>query len=89
MKPVVVPIEDALDLHAFAPRDVASVVADYIDAAAAAGHREVRLIHGKGTGTQRDAVRRVLAAHLLVESFADAPLDRGSWGATLARLRRP
>jgi dsDNA-specific endonuclease/ATPase MutS2 len=85
--PVPIPIEDALDLHAFAPRDVASVVAEYLDAAAARGFREVRLIHGRGTGTQREIVRSALSRHPRVADFADAPPERGGWGATVVRLK--
>jgi DNA-nicking Smr family endonuclease len=84
---VELPIEDAIDLHAFAPRDVRSVVSSYLDAAREAGFREVRLIHGRGIGVQRDAVRSLLANHPRVESFVDAPPDRGGWGATVVRLR--
>ncbi|MCW5892975.1 MAG: Smr/MutS family protein [bacterium] len=86
--PVVVPIEDALDLHPFAPRDVPDVVADYLDAAHAAGFAEVRLIHGKGIGVQRRRVQAVLASHPLVVRFADAPPERGGLGATQVWLRR-
>lgn len=86
-EPVEVPIEDALDLHAFAARDVGSVVAAYLDAAHARGLREVRLVHGRGTGTQRAVVRRVLARHPLVATYADASPERGGWGATIAWLR--
>ncbi len=82
-----VPNEDALDLHPFAPRDVASVVASYLEAAVERGFREVRLIHGRGRGVQRANVRRVLATHALVAGFADAPPERGGLGATLVRLR--
>ena len=82
-----IPIEDALDLHAFAPRDIPAVVADYLDAAHARGFTEVRLIHGRGIGVQRRIVQSVLAAHPLVAGFADAPPERGGWGATLVRLR--
>jgi DNA-nicking Smr family endonuclease len=85
--PVVLPVEDALDLHAFAPRDVPDVVRDYLEACVEHGFREVRLIHGRGTGTQRRVVRSVLAAHPLVEEFADSPPERGGWGATVVRLR--
>jgi DNA-nicking Smr family endonuclease len=81
-----VPIEDALDLHAFLPRDVRSVVESYLEEARAAGFREVRLIHGRGVGVQREIVRALLARHPAVASFADAPPDRGGWGATLVRL---
>ena len=86
--PVVLRIEDSLDLHAFAPRDVVSVVDEYLRAAAARGIREVRLIHGRGIGAQRAAVQSLLRRHPLVEGFHDAPVERGGWGATVARLRR-
>jgi dsDNA-specific endonuclease/ATPase MutS2 len=84
-----VPIEDWIDLHTFAPRDVASVVEAYLEAALEAGFREVRLVHGRGTGYQRRRVREVLAASPFVERFGDAPPERGGWGATLAWLRPP
>jgi len=83
-----VPIEDAIDLHSFAPRDIASVVEDYLEAARQAGFTEVRLIHGRGTGHQRAMVRSLLSGHALVASFADAPAERGGWGATVVTLRR-
>jgi len=86
-EPVALPIEDALDLHTFAPRDVASVVEEYLTEAAARGFREVRVIHGRGIGVQREIVRAVLQRHPVVESFADAPPERGGWGATVVRLR--
>jgi DNA-nicking Smr family endonuclease len=82
------PIEDAIDLHAFAPRDVKDVVSSYLDAAREAGFREVRVIHGRGIGVQREAVRALLANDPRVASFADAPPDRGGWGATLVVLNR-
>ena len=88
-EPVHVPIEDALDLHSFGARDVASVVDEYLRAAHERGFREVRIIHGRGIGVQRSIVRAVLSRHLLVVSFADAPPARGGWGATVARLRQP
>ena len=88
-EPVVLPIEDALDLHPFAPREIPAVVESYLEAAADAGFREVRLIHGRGQGVQRAIVRRVLAASPLVARFADAPPERGGRGATLAWLARP
>jgi DNA-nicking Smr family endonuclease len=87
-EPVRVPIEDALDLHAFAPKEIPSVVAEYLEAAWARGLREVRLIHGRGTGTQRTIVRSVLAHHPRVAAYADAPPERGGWGATVVRLKR-
>ena len=88
-EPVKIPIEDALDLHAFAPRDIPSVVAEYLDAAHERGYREVRLIHGRGIGVQRRIVRSVLAKHPRVASFGDAPPERGGPGATIVTLRAP
>ncbi len=79
-----VPIEDSLDLHPFAPRDVPSVVDEYVRAAHEAGLREVRLIHGRGTGIQRGVVQAVLERHPLVASFGDAP--ESHLGATVAVL---
>jgi DNA-nicking Smr family endonuclease len=87
--PVEVPIEEAIDLHTFAPRDIPAVVEAYIEAAVERGFREVRLIHGKGKGVQRRAVRELLRNHRLVEEFFDAPPGFGTWGATIARLRPP
>ena len=86
-QPVRIPIEGALDLHSFAPRDVVAVVADYLDAARDAGFTEVRLIHGRGTGTQRAAVQRLLRDHPLVERYWDAP--ESHLGATVVRFRGP
>jgi DNA-nicking Smr family endonuclease len=86
--PVVVPIEDAIDLHPFAPAEIPSVVESYLEAAREAGFQEVRLIHGRGRGVQRARVRRVLAGSPLVASYHDAPPERGGSGATLVWLRR-
>jgi dsDNA-specific endonuclease/ATPase MutS2 len=81
-----VPIEDHIDLHAFAPRDIPSVVEAYIDAAAGAGFREVRVIHGRGRGVQRGIVQATLDRHPIVEEFRD---DTASHlGATLVWLRK-
>jgi dsDNA-specific endonuclease/ATPase MutS2 len=82
--PVRIPIEAEIDLHAFAPRDVAGVVADYVDAAADAGYGEVRVIHGRGRGVQRGMVQAVLERHPRVIEFWDDP--SAHLGATIARL---
>lgn len=86
---VQVPIEDAIDLHSFRPRDVRSVVESYLEQAIEAGFREVRLIHGRGIGVQREIVRSFLSRHPGVISFADAPGERGGRGATVVRLALP
>jgi DNA-nicking Smr family endonuclease len=79
------PIEDAIDLHAFRPRDVLSVVDDYLHAARSAGLHVVRLIHGRGKGVQRASVQQFLRSHPLVDEFWDAA--ESHLGATVVRLR--
>jgi DNA-nicking Smr family endonuclease len=83
-EPHELPIEAVLDLHTFQPRDIRSVVDDYVRAAHAAGLREVRLIHGRGTGVQRGIVQATLERHPLVAAFDDAPGTH--LGATVAVL---
>lgn len=83
---VELPIEDFIDLHTFAPRDVPQVVDSYLEAALQKGFGEVRLIHGKGKGIQRAQVQQMLSGHPLVRSFRDAPPQQGGWGATLVIL---
>jgi dsDNA-specific endonuclease/ATPase MutS2 len=87
LAPVELEITDVLDLHSFRPSEVADVVREYLDAAYALGLRELRIVHGKGAGTQRRTVRTLLARDGRVEAFGDAPLEAGGWGATWARLR--
>ena len=82
--PVRLPIESELDLHAFAPGDIASVVAAYVDAATDMGLSEVRLVHGRGRGVQRGIVQSALDRHPRVVEFWDDPASH--LGATLARL---
>lgn len=84
-EPVHIPIEDAIDLHSFLPRDVVAVVDDYLQAALDAGFEVVRLIHGRGKGVQRAAVQRLLRDHDAVDAFWDAP--EAHLGATMVRLK--
>ena len=82
-----VPIEGSIDLHTFHPKDIKSVVEEYVNEAHAAGLREVRLIHGRGKGIQRGIVQAALEQHPLVQEFYDA--TESHLGATVARLRVP
>jgi DNA-nicking Smr family endonuclease len=84
MDPVHVPIEREIDLHPFAPRDIASVVEDYVTAAAEAGLGDVRIVHGRGRGIQRGIVQAALERHPMVVEFWDDPAAH--LGATCARL---
>ena len=83
-RPLRIPIEPELDLHAFAPRDIPAVVAEYIEAAADAGILDVRLVHGRGRGVQRGIVQAALDRHARVLEFWDDPASH--LGATIARL---
>ena len=85
--PVILPIGDSIDLHTFAPRDIPDVVESYLEAAVEEGLEEVRIIHGRGKGVQKERVRQVLEKSELVESFEEATPDRGGWGATVVVLK--
>ncbi|MFQ5791957.1 MAG: Smr/MutS family protein [Acidobacteriota bacterium] len=87
-EPVEIPIEDHLDLHAFQPKEVLSVVAEYLEQARLRGFPEVRLIHGRGQGIQRRLVQGLLARHPDVATFRDAPPERGGLGATVVFLKK-
>ncbi len=85
-EPVEVPITDVLDLHPFRPEDVPDLVRVYIEEAWARGLRQLRIIHGRGRGVQRRAVRTLLARDPRVVAFGDAPGGAGGWGATWVTL---
>jgi hypothetical protein len=85
--PVTIPVEDSLDLHPFPPASIPALVEDYLEAVSQRGFSEVRLIHGRGIGVQRERVRSVLARHPRVSAFHDAPPERGGWGATVVFLK--
>jgi dsDNA-specific endonuclease/ATPase MutS2 len=84
---VVLPIEDAIDLHAFAPKDIPDVVESYLEAAREAGFEDVRIIHGRGKGVQKERVRHVLGRSEHVAHFEEATPDRGGFGATVVKLK--
>ena len=86
-EPIELPIDGCLDLHTFSPRDLRTLVPDYIDACASLGLTEVRIIHGKGRGELRRSVHALLGRHPRVASFRLAQGDRGGWGATVATLK--
>ncbi len=86
-EPVRIPITDVFDLHSVPPRDVKPIVEEYLQEAYRAGFKALRIIHGRGIGVQREIVRAILTATPFVESFHDAPLEAGGWGATVVTLR--
>lgn len=79
-------ITDSIDLHAFAPRDVNAVVRAYLDEARKKGFRLVRIIHGKGIGVQREAVRKILSETEFVKNYKNADEFSANWGATIVEF---
>jgi DNA-nicking Smr family endonuclease len=88
-EPVVLAIEDTLDLHTFHPRDVPSLIPEYLEACRTRGILRVRVIHGKGKGFLREKVHAVLRRLEWVESFHLADREGGDWGSTTVILRPP
>jgi dsDNA-specific endonuclease/ATPase MutS2 len=86
-EPVRIPITDVFDLHTVPARDVKPIVEEYLEEAHRLGFKALRIIHGRGIGVQREMVRSILARTPFVESFSDAPIEAGGWGATIITLR--
>lgn len=84
--PVAIEIDGELDLHTFSPKDLKTLIPDYLEECRKKGIREVRIIHGKGTGTLRRSVHSLLEASPIVRRFQLAGSDSGSWGATIVIL---
>lgn len=82
-----VPIDGILDLHTFQPREVKELVPHYLDLCHEQGILEVRIIHGKGTGTLRRLVHSLLDKNRHVTGYCLAGHGSGSWGATLVDLK--
>ena len=87
-EPIHLPIDGTLDLHAFRPADIKTLLPDYLDECLKIGIFQVRIVHGKGTGALRRAVHALLGRLNTVATFRLADETGGSWGATLVELRR-
>lgn len=87
-EPVHIPVSDTIDLHTFQPKEIKDLLQEYLVECHRLGFSEVRIIHGKGSGTLRGIVHSILRGSPLVLSFHLAPPEAGSWGATIAKLRR-
>lgn len=88
LDPTELPIDGTLDLHAFRPADIGTLIPDYLDECRNRGITEVRLVHGKGTGALRRSVHAILDRLDVVQHYRLADATGGSWGATLVALRR-
>ena len=86
MTPVAIPIDGVLDLHTFNPKEIPSLIEEYILACREKGITQLRIIHGKGKGIQKARVQSLLSGNPLVRSFSDAQAEAGGWGATLVEL---
>ena len=85
---VKIPIEDVLDLHTFRPKEIPSLLEEYLNACLEARIYSVRIIHGKGRGVLKRRVQGLLGQLPMVASFSDAPRSAGGWGATIVELKR-
>jgi len=88
MKPIKIPIEDFIDLHTFRPEEVSDLLSEYLSECIKNGIFTVRVIHGKGRGFLKKGVMEILKKSPLVESFKDAPMEAGGWGATIVKLKK-
>lgn len=86
-EPVRIPITGELDLHTFRPQDIASLLEDYLSECARTGLRQIRVVHGKGTGTLRETVHSWLRRSPRVAGFRLGDEHTGGWGATLVTLK--
>ncbi|MBN2494461.1 MAG: Smr/MutS family protein [Deltaproteobacteria bacterium] len=84
---VEIPIDGTLDLHTFHPRELKELLPDYLEACRERGILQVRIVHGKGTGSLRRSVHAILSRLDCVADFRLADERAGSWGATLVALR--
>jgi DNA-nicking Smr family endonuclease len=86
-EPIAIPITDTLDLHPFRPDEIRDVAREYLAEAHARAFTQVRLIHGRGIGVQRERIRSLLAELDFVIDFHDADGSGGGWGSTVVLLR--
>jgi len=87
-EPIKLPLKDCIDLHTFSPKDIPEILESYLIECYEAGLKEVRIIHGKGIGVQREIVRKTLSSSSLIDNFSQAPPEAGGWGATIAILKK-
>ena len=88
MKPVKIPLEDHIDLHTFRPEEISGLLSEYFSECQKNGIFTVRIIHGKGRGILKNSVAGILQKSPFVESFNDAPIEAGGWGATIVELKK-
>ena len=86
--PVHIEVTDELDLHTFRPNEISDLLVDYLGECQKKGILNVRVVHGKGTGTLRTGVHAALAKMSNVDSYTwPSGAMSGGWGATWVHLR--
>lgn len=75
-----------LDLHAMTVDEAIPLMLEYLGEAYLAGLKEVRIVHGKGTGILKQAVNREIKKHPLVRSFRQGGRGEGMSGATVVEF---
>lgn len=84
------PITGELDLHTFRPAEIGELLPEYFAECLKAGIREVRVVHGKGSGALREGVHALLRRLPEVREFHyPAGALSGGWGATWVALQEP
>ncbi|MDP2949530.1 MAG: Smr/MutS family protein, partial [Chloroflexota bacterium] len=84
--PVVSPPPPELDVRGLSVGEALPLIDQHLDAAFRAGLPQVRIVHGKGTGTLRRAIRDALSGHPLVKSLATPPPKEGGEGVTVVEI---
>jgi len=86
-KPFKVEINGVLDLHSFSPKDLSTLIDEYINACLEKKITQLRIIHGKGVGNIRRSVHSLLERNPHVIHYQLADASGGSWGATVVELK--
>lgn len=86
-EPFRIEINGVLDLHSFSPKDLSTLIDEYIDACLEKKILQLRIIHGKGIGNIRRSVHALLERNPHVKSYQLANGSGGSWGATIVTLK--
>jgi len=85
--PTQFPIDGTIDLHTFEPKDIKSLIPDYIEACIEKDIFQIRIIHGKGAGTLRKIVHNILDKNPNVIRYGQDNIQ-GGWGATVVELKK-
>jgi len=86
-EPIRIEINGVLDLHPFSPKDLSTLIDEYIEACLKKKIYHLRIIHGKGIGNIRRSVHSLLERNPHVISYQLADSSGGSWGATIVNLK--